>query len=190
VAAHYFETFTFAVVSVATNHSTIFVATYLWLKSCEILGQYFGLTKIQILQCLHEYEFRLQYAYEYEGEIMPNRAVLNTLLDCKRLERIVLYEEDGPNIPWKSQELQDVLLKFVSSMPNLVCFCFITASEIEPGTVTELKKKFDELIVPTRPAFWYHVDQSLPRATDPTVPRIHYDQIVSPINYLEMSPEF
>ncbi|XP_046443824.1 uncharacterized protein LOC124193876 isoform X3 [Daphnia pulex] len=135
-------------------------------------------------------DFRLQYAYEYEGEIMPNRAVLNTLLDCKRLERIVLYEEDGPNIPWKSQELQDVLLKFVSSMPNLVCFCFITASEIEPGTVAELKKKFDELIVPIRPAFWYHVDQSLPRATDPTVPRIHYDQIVSPINYLEMSPEF
>jgi hypothetical protein len=48
VAAHYFEIFIFAVVLLAPNHSTIFVGTYLWLKSCEILGQYFGLTKIQI----------------------------------------------------------------------------------------------------------------------------------------------
>jgi hypothetical protein len=134
-------------------------------------------------------KFRLQYAYEYEGD-MPNQTLLNALLECKRLERIVLYEEDGPNIPPESLELQDVLLKFVSSMPHLVCFCYITASEIEPGMVAGLKQKFDEFILPVRPAFWYHVDQSLPRATDPTVPRIHYDQIVSPINYFEMSPDF
>lgn len=133
--------------------------------------------------------FRLQYAYEYDGD-MPKQVILNALLQSKRLERIVLYEEEGPNIPLESQKLQDVLLKFVSNMPHLVCFCFITASEIEPGLVTELKQKFDEFILPIRPAFWYHVDQSLPRATDPTVPRIHYDQIVSPINYLEMSPDF
>ncbi len=137
----------------------------------------------------------MQYDYDsdskYSGE-NPNRAVglLNALLDSKRLERIVLYEErdDGSKFPWKSQELQDDLFKFVSSMPDLVCFCFITASEIEPGTVAELKKKFDELIVPIRPAFWCHVDRNLPRATDPTVPRIHYDEIVCPINYLV--PEF
>ncbi|XP_046451603.1 uncharacterized protein LOC124199716 isoform X2 [Daphnia pulex] len=137
-------------------------------------------------------DFRLQYDYdsEYLGE-NPNRAVLNALLYSKRLERIVLYEEvdDGSKFPWKSQELQDVLFKFVSSMPDLVCFCFITASEIEPGTVAELKKKFYELIVPIRPAFWCHVQSySLPSAWDPTVPRIHYDEIVCPINYLV--PEF
>ena len=131
--------------------------------------------------------FRLQY--EFEG-VMPYQAVLNALLETKRLERIVLYEEDGPNIPLESQELQDVLFKFVSNMPHLVCFCFITASEIETGFFAELKNKFDEFILPIRPAFWYHVDQSLPKATDPTVPRIHYDQIVFPINYFEMPPDF
>ena len=130
---------------------------------------------------------RLQY--EFEG-VMPYQTVLNALLETKRLERMVLYEEDGPNIPLESQELQDDLFKFVSNMPHLACFCFITASEIEAGFLAELKNKFDEFILPIRPAFWYHVDQSLPKATDPTVPRIHYDQIVFPINYFEMPPDF
>jgi hypothetical protein len=130
----------------------------------------------------------VSYFSEYLGE-NPSRAILNALLDSKRLERIVLYEEeDDSKFPWKSQELQDVLFKFVSSMPDLVCFCFITASEIEPGTVAKLKQKFDEFIIPIRPAFWCHVDRTLPRATDPTVPRIHYDQIVCPMEYL--APEF
>ena len=48
---------------------------------------------------------RLQY--EFEG-VMPYQTVLNALLETKRLERMVLYEEDGPNIPLESQELQDV----------------------------------------------------------------------------------
>ncbi len=133
----------------------------------------------------------MQYDSRCEGE-NSNRAVLNALLDSKRLERIVLYEEDGEEddskFPWKSQELQDVLFKFVSSMPDLVCFFFFTASEIEPGTVAKLKQKFDEFIIPIRPAFWCHVDRTLPRAMDPTVPRIHYDQIVCPMEYL--APEF
>jgi hypothetical protein len=49
VAAYYFEIFIFAVVLLALNPSKIFVGTYLWLKNCEILGQYFGLTKIQTM---------------------------------------------------------------------------------------------------------------------------------------------
>jgi hypothetical protein len=54
--------------------------------------------------------------------------------------------------------------------------------------VAKLKQKFDEFIIPIRPAFWCHVANDFPQATDPTVPRIHYDQIVCPINYLV--PEF
>jgi hypothetical protein len=96
---------------------------------------------------------------------------------------MVLYDENGSKIPWKSQELQYVIFKLVSSMPDLVGLCFITTSEIQPETVAKLKQKFDELIIPIRPTFWCHVDKYLPRATDPTVPRIHYDQIVCPIEY-------
>jgi hypothetical protein len=143
--------------------------------------------RLQYSPCT-QYWDSVSYFSEYLGE-NPSRAILNALLDSKRLERIVLYEEeDDSKFPWKSQELQDVLFKFVSSMPDLVCFCFITASEIEPGTVAKLKQKFDEFIIPIRPAFWCHVANDFPQATDPTVPRIHYDQIVCPINYLV--PEF
>ena len=100
---------------------------------------------------------RLQY--EFEG-VMPYQTVLNALLETKRLERMVLYEEDGPNIPLESQELQDDLFKFVSNMPHLACFCFITASEIEAGFLAELKNKFDEFILPIRPAFSITINKS------------------------------
>lgn len=131
---------------------------------------------------------RLQYA-DYEGEISHQTLpILDALVSCPKLERLVLFEEEGPNLPWGDEKLQDILFKFVSSMKHLVAFCFISASEYELGSVSELKRKFDEFIIPNRPAFWYHVDRDLPRANDPTVPRIHYDEIVCPINYLEVSP--
>ena len=134
---------------------------------------------------------RLQH--KFEG-LMLN-TVMNALLETKKLERIVLYEEmmdkdlggDGPNRPnpLESQEL----FKFVNDMPHLVCFCFITTIfELERGFLAKLKSKFDEYILPIRPAFWYHVGHSLPEPTNPTVPRIHFDEIVSPIRYFEMLP--
>ena len=91
---------------------------------------------------------------------------------------------DGRNIPLESQEL----FKFVNDMPHLVCFCFITIFKLEPGFLAELERKFDEYILPIRPAFWYHVGHSLPEPTNPTVPRIHFDEIVSPIRFFEMLP--
>jgi hypothetical protein len=84
---------------------------------------------------------------------------------------MVIYDENGSKIPWKSQEHQYVIFKLVSSMPDLVGFCFITTSEIQPETVAKLKQKFYELIIPIRPTFWCHVDKYLPRATD--IPQSH-----------------
>ena len=106
------------------------------------------------------------------------------------MERLVLYEEEWTNRPWGEEKLQDILYDFVERMKRLVAFCFISASGFELDTVAELKRKFDDLIIPNRPAFWYHVDKDLPNVIDPTVPRIHYDEIVGPLNYFEISPNF
>ena len=133
---------------------------------------------------------RLQYA-NYEGEISHQTLpILDALVSCPKLERLVLFEEEGPNLPWGDEKLQDILFKFVSSMKHLVAFCFISASEYELGSVSELKRKFDEFIIPNRPAFWYHVDQHFPNVNDPTVPLVHFDEIVCPINYYDVSPNF
>lgn len=166
------------------------------LKSLHICG---GLTNVRCFEnfgrfiCLARSlrDLRLQYVNEYD-ELMSDQSlnILNTLLESNRLERLVLYEEDGPNTPWDDKMLQNALLDFVRRMPRLIAFCFITASDIQPTTLGELKRKFDELVLPIRPAFWYHVGQTLPRSTDPTVPRIHYNQIVSPINPSEIAPDF
>ena len=107
------------------------------------------------------------------------------------MERLVLYEEEWTNRPWGEEKLQDILYDFVERMKRLVAFYFISASGFElEDTVAELKRKFDDLIIPNRPAFWYHVDKDLPNVIDPTVPRIHYDEIVGPLNYFEISPNF
>ena len=82
---------------------------------------------------------RLQYA-DYEGEISHQTLpILDALVSCPKLERLVLFEEEGPNLPWGDEKLQDILFKFVSSMKHLVAFCFISASEYELGSVYHSK---------------------------------------------------
>ncbi len=118
----------------------------------------------------------------------PSLPIFDALLACPTLERLVLFEEEGPDLPWSDKKLQDILYQFATSMKHLIAFCFVSASPFEPGAVAEIKQKFNDDIIPIRPAFWFHIDQFLPGVNDPTVPRIHYDEIVCPINYFEVSP--
>ena len=71
---------------------------------------------------------------------------------------------------------------------NMTCF---TSSEMETSAAAELNQKFYDLIIPSRPAFWYHIGDNLSYLdADPTVPRIHYEEIVCPMNYFEIPPNF
>ena len=119
--------------------------------------------------------------------------ILKALESCPKLEQLVLYEEEEkgrPKLPWGEEKLQNILYDFVERMKRLVAFCFISTSGFELDTVAELKRKFDDFIIPNRPAFWYHVDQHFPNVNDPTVPLVHFDEIVCPINYYDVSPNF
>ena len=133
---------------------------------------------------------RLQYVENKRETLQRVLPILSALESCPILERLVLFEEKGPYLPWREEKLQDTLFQFVERMKYLVVFCFISGSAFERDSVAELKRKFDGLIIPNRPAFWYHVSHNLPSVNDPTVPRIHYNDIVCPIDYYEVSPNF
>lgn len=118
-------------------------------------------------------------------------AMFDALVKCKRLERLVLFEEESYDPrPWSDEGLEDILYGFVSSMERLVAFCFITAVPLPQCTRDEIKRRFLEKLIPIRPAFWFHFDTAIPPANDSTIPRIHYDEIVCPINYFEAPPKF
>ena len=118
--------------------------------------------------------------------------LLKALLKCStHFERLVLINETNggsqgaPNIvPVQSA----LLLSFVSKLKHLVALCLVGFQFDSPVDV--LKKQIAEEVTPHRPAFWFHLGPKLPKGNDVTVPRIHYYDIVSPIDALNAPPRF
>jgi len=75
---------------------------------------------------------------------------------------------------------------FVKGMPNLIALC-LTGFPIDQS---ELGDQFTAEIVPDRPDLWFHFGSELPKASDLSIPRIHYDGIVNPINPYYCPPRF
>lgn len=131
----------------------------------------------------------------------PLTLLLETLLRCKaRLRRLVVYQEEKESLEdrllqgWISAGLPsaplqaDFFFTFARRMEHLVALCL--SINISATIVKELEMKFIQEILPDRPSFWFHVGPSLPRPNDFRVPRVHYDEIISPINYFDVPPVF
>ena len=108
-----------------------------------------------------------------------------------RLKRLVLYAEkkDRPCDPRLIQELEDYLVTFVKKMPELVALC-LSGIQFNEGAIESVKRQFTEQIIPTRPAFWSHLDRSHPTENDTSVPWIHNVGIVNPIDWYDTPPKF
>jgi len=88
--------------------------------------------------------------------------------------------------PVYNAPLQDAILPFVKGMPHLQALCLV-GFPIDASVVgVQLMTK----IVPDRPAFWFNFSQELPKASDLSIPRIHYEGIVNPINPYYCPPPF
>lgn len=119
--------------------------------------------------------------------------LLRTLLKCSSstFQRIVLcgLQLGGTCINDNDEyaELEDFILPFVKGMPHLVALCLI-GLPIEP---TELfKRQITEEVLPHRPAFWYYLGESYPKENDPSVPRIHFNDIVYDFDPFYYPPPF
>lgn len=117
-------------------------------------------------------------------------SILKVLTECEMLERLVFYEEEGCQPAWEGEPLKDAVVKFATAMKFLVALCFVTPILLDRAIVNEVVAELKDHVVPKRSAFWFHFGSSLPRANDPSVPRVHYDEIVCPLNYYDMAPDF
>ena len=75
----------------------------------------------------------------------------------------------------------DELLNFISSMSRLVALCLAGCFLLDQSDLEKIKEQVAEEILPLRPSFWFHIGLDLPKETDLSVPRVHYDEIVGPI---------
>ena len=74
-------------------------------------------------------------------------------------------------------------------MGNLVAFCF-TGFDIQPFVQEAVRSRLSAEILPNRPSLWFYFGRVLPNANDPSVPRVHYDEIVNPIDPFNALPMF
>jgi hypothetical protein len=109
---------------------------------------------------------------------------------------LVLYQQESDyrdELEWNPAEFPDVslqtefLFSFVDQMEHLIAFCL--SVNINHQVIKVLETRFLQEILPHRPAFWSHLGSSLP-TNDCRVPRVHFDEIISPINYFDSPPKF
>ena len=85
--------------------------------------------------------------------------------------------------------LEDFLLHFVKEKKKLVTLC-LAGFQIDPSTVERVHQRFLKEILPLRPPLWFHLGTELPKVNDTTVPRIHYNGIVNPVDAYFAPPQF
>jgi len=106
---------------------------------------------------------------------------------CPKLERIALQFRGNKNCPL-SQELEDYLFTFTSGLEHLA-FIYLTGFNIDPARAGAIKEKLNEEFLPLRPSFWCHVGRKSVEGNDPSVPRVHYQEMIKPFGFC-LSPKF
>ena len=84
---------------------------------------------------------------------------------------------------------QEFVVPFAKGMTHLVVLGLI-GFPFDPSAAEEIRRRLSEEVVPHREAFWFDLGENLPTENDTSVPRIHYDEIVAPINPLYAPPKF
>lgn len=108
--------------------------------------------------CLKRLEW---FHQEDESEILD---IVKSLSEIRSLERVVLLTEfidplenvEASLQLSKSMNLPDFFVKFVSGLPRLVAlslFCF----QLDTSDLEEIYLKLAELILPSRPSFWFKI---------------------------------
>ena len=129
---------------------------------------------------------RLQWRFS-QNRSSDLASFLNALKCCPQIERLVLYVENEGCLRLHSYApLEDCLVPFVKKMPRLVALCLV-GFRMDPSAV---KKQLLEEVSPDRPAFWFHLGPDFPEYNDPSVPKIHYDEIVKPLSAYDSPPRF
>jgi len=106
-----------------------------------------------------------------------------------KLERLVLVNSSGAVRNPAHSGLEALLVAFVEGMPDLVALCLV-GFQIDRMAINAINRRLTGDIVPLRPALWFHVGQELPKTNERSVPKIHFDEIVNPLDKFHAPPHF
>ena len=125
-------------------------------------------------------DFRLEW--RSQAKVSSILLLLKNLLNCSdHLERLVLYNGHSESA-WKaSSQIGDLLVDFATEMDHLVALCLV-GFNIRPKVIRKVYQRVEKQIRPPRQAFWFYLDGERPGENDSRIPRVHYDEIVNPID--------
>jgi len=93
-----------------------------------------------------------------------------------------LYNADYSKSVWKSSsQIGDLVVGFATEMDHLVALC-LAGFCLNPNAIRQVNRRVKKEILPQRPAFWLYLAGEVPVGNDPKIPRVHYDEIVNPID--------
>jgi len=100
------------------------------------------------------------------------------------LERLLLFDNDFPKdggLLWKhpDDKMGSCLVDFVLKMKRLVAL-FLGFSNLETVVKNDIRSMMKQKVASVRPALVFNLDADL---NDPSVPFIHYHEMVAPIFY-------
>lgn len=109
------------------------------------------------------------------------------LIDIARqsplLERLVVDMERNTYGTWDDSgfaiPMEDQIIDAVKEMKHLVLLCLIGFS-FSDDIVHRVQQRLTLEVLPLRPALRFYLGESFPDATDPTVPRIHCNEMIHP----------
>ena len=129
---------------------------------------------------------RLEWNHDEEDYPSAALSILKAILEKSvLLERLVLIDGGSDNLPIWNQppEFADFLVEFASKMPHLTCCC-LSFKQLDSFPIVNIKQRIAHEVVRVRPSLWFHIDRSLPEASDPGVPWVHYHEIVDRMSFV------
>jgi len=116
-------------------------------------------------------------------------ALLESSKNLKYFERLVLmvYSRNRYYAFDRNAQFEELIVKFAKGMKKLVCLG-IFGFPFKRSSVRLIQQKLRKEVLPLRPTFWFRVGNELPVENDTSVPRIHYDEMVRPIDRYHVPP--
>jgi len=104
------------------------------------------------------------------------------------LERLFLVDVDlffgGP--AWKQPDnMESTIIEFALKMKHLVALVLGFPNNFPCSRLNYIRSLMVDKVSPLRPVLWYwfDLDRIIPNLVDPTVPFIHYQEMIDPFYY-------
>jgi len=81
----------------------------------------------------------------------------------------------------------DFLVDFILKMKHLSCLS-LSLKQLNGTLIQKVHERIKKEVLPTRPSLWFHLDRKIPDVLNPSVPKVHYHEMIH-TNYSHPPPK-